>query len=405
MNKPHILIAGGGIGGLCAALALLRRGFDVDVYEQAPELKEVGAGLQLSPNGNRVLFDLGLREPIERMAAMPAGKEIRLWNTGQSWNLFDLGAESVKRYGFPYFMMHRADLLQALADGVRAWNPNAIHLGRRFSGFEQLDGRVVLKFESGEEVSGDVLIGADGVHSRIREGLLGPDAPVFTGCVAWRGLIPMSKLPERLRRSVGTNWVGPGAHVIHYPVRGGELLNFVGIVERDDWQVESWTETGSIEECARDFAGWNEDIHDLIKLLDHPHKWALMGRRPLSRWSEGSVTLLGDACHPTLPFLAQGAIMALEDGLVLARCLEAQPDHIEAALKVYEELRKDRTTRIVEKSAENAKRFHADVLSTAGEAEAYISLEWSMDKIVERYAWLFEYDATVVPVAEPVRSE
>lgn len=400
MKKPHVLIAGGGIGGLCAALALLKRGFDVDVYEQAPELKEVGAGLQLSPNGNRVLYDLGLREPVERFAAHLDGKEIRLWNTGQTWKLFDLAEESVKRYGYPYFMMHRADLLQILADGVRACKADAIHLNHRLSSFEQADGRVRLKFEGQADATGDVLIGADGVHSKVRAGLWGKDAPVFTGCVAWRGLVPMSALPERLQRNIGTNWVGPGAHVIHYPVRAGQLFNFVGIVERSDWQVESWTETGSSEECARDFAGWNNDVHDVIRLLDNPFKWALMGRQPLERWGTGHVTLLGDACHPTLPFLAQGAIMALEDGMVLARCLEAHCDQPEVALGMYEDMRRARTSKIVVKSAENAKRFHSNLLATAGEAEAYIANEWSRDKILQRYEWLFTYDATAVPLEE-----
>jgi salicylate hydroxylase len=402
MSKPHILITGGGIGGLCAALALLKRGFDVDVYEQAAELKEVGAGLQLSPNGNRVLFELGLKEQIESLAAHPTGKEIRLWNSGQIWKLFDLGGESIKRYGYPYFMMHRADLLQVLIDGVRACKPDAIHLNHRVSGFDQDEDKVTLHFEKHPSVTGDVVVGADGVHSRIRQGLFGQDAPVFTGCVAWRGVVPMEKLPARLRRSVGTNWVGPGAHVIHYPLRGGQLMNFVGIVERDDWQVESWTETGTIEECARDFAGWNEDVHEIIRQLDKPHKWALMGRQPLARWSKGRATLLGDSCHPTLPFLAQGAIMAIEDGLVLARCVEAQPDRLDAALRDYEELRKERTAKIVRGSAENAKRFHANVLSTEGEAQTYIEREWSEPKIIERYSWLFEYDATSVAVGELV---
>lgn len=401
MKKPNILIAGAGIGGLSAALALLKRGFDVDVYEQAAELGEVGAGLQLSPNGNRVLFELGLREQIEKVAALPVGKEIRLWNTGQTWDLFDLGAESIERYGYPYFMIHRADLHRILVDGVRSYKPDAIHLDHRVSHFEQDKGGASLHFDKHPSVRGAALIGADGVHSRVRQGLFGQDSPIFTGCVAWRGLVPMEKLPQELRRSVGTNWVGPGAHVVHYPVRRGELLNFVGIVERNDWGVESWTERGTVEECARDFADWNEDVHAIIKLLDRPYKWALMGREPLPRWSKGVVTLLGDSCHPTLPFLAQGAIMAIEDGLVLARCIEARFEKIDVALQAYENLRIERTSKIVRGSAENAKRFHADVLSTEGEAQSYIAREWSEPKILDRYSWLFEYDATSVEVNEP----
>lgn len=398
MRSDPILIAGAGIGGLTTALALMQRGFEVEVHEQADALREVGAGLQVSANGNRVLFALGLAEALRRVAVPPTGKEVRLWNTGQAWTLFDLGAESVARYGFPYFMLHRGDLLQVLADAVRARRPDAIRLGSRVEGLDQDGDGVVLRLAGGRTARGQALIGADGVHSRVRHLLHGADAPVFTGCVAWRGLVPMQALPEPLRRPIGVNWIGPGRHVVHYPVRRGELLNFVGIVERDDWQVESWTERGDAGECARDFSGWHPDVQAIIERLDAPFKWALMGRQPLARWSAGRVTLLGDACHPTLPFLAQGAVMAIEDALVLARCLDAHRADVPGALLRYEGLRAERTARIVRGSADNAKRFHADVLSSADEAQAYVDREWHPDKVLARYGWLFEYDATAVDV-------
>jgi salicylate hydroxylase len=261
----HALIAGGGIGGLAAALALLRRGIDVDVYEQAQELREVGAGVQLSANAIRVLHELGVHEALRALASEAAGKEVRLWNTGQTWKLFDLGAESVERYGFPYYLVYRPDLLAVLADGVRRAKPDAIHLGAKCTGFEQSAGGVTLRLETGE-VHGDVLIGADGVHSLIREALFGPDRPRFTGFMSWRGTIPMERLPRPMRRLVGTNWIGPGAHVVHYPVHRGEYLNFIGSVERGDWQVESWTARGTREECHADFKGWHDDIH---RMIDH----------------------------------------------------------------------------------------------------------------------------------------
>jgi salicylate hydroxylase len=392
----RILISGGGIGGITAALALLKRGFDVEVYEQAGELKEVGAGLQLSANGNRVLYELGLGEALQQLACEAKAKEIRLWNTGDTWKLFDLGAVSVERYGFPYFTVYRPDLLTALEAAVRALKPDAIHLKSRSTGFEQDAGGVTLLLEHGR-ARGDVLIGADGVHSNIRQGLFGADKPEFTGLMAWRGVIPMAKLPAHLHHLVGTNWVGPGGHIVHYPLRAGQLMNFVGVRERGDWQVESWSVRGTTEECLDDFAGWHDDIQTMIRAFEIPYKWALMRRLPLPQWSVGRVSLLGDACHSTLPFLAQGAVMAIEDGFILARALEAA-DHPAEALTRYENARRARTTRMVEGANANTKRFHNPELASVEGARTYVDREWTEAKVKERYEWLFTYDAINVPV-------
>jgi salicylate hydroxylase len=391
----RILIVGAGIGGLTAALALLRDGHQVEVYEQAPQLAELGAGVQISANGARVLFALGLEDAIRRVWSEASGKEIRLWNTGETWKLFDLGAESVARYGAPYFMIHRADLHGVLIDAVRALAPNAIHLGARCTVFDD-DGPVTLRLANGERATGDALIGADGVHSRIRNILVGDDRPEFTGCMAWRGLVPVEKLPAHMRRNVGVNWVGPGGHVINYLLRRGEIFNFVGIVERD-WRVESWTEKGSREECTADFANWHSDIHAIIRNIDQPYKWALLGRTPLTRFSHGRVTLLGDAAHPTLPMLGQGANMAIEDGMVLARCLSAHDD-VETALARYDAARMERTAKLVRGANEMAKRFHNPALADAAGAKVYVDAQWNEETVKERYDWIFEYDATRVGV-------
>jgi 2-polyprenyl-6-methoxyphenol hydroxylase-like FAD-dependent oxidoreductase len=393
--KAHVLIAGGGIGGLTVALALIERGFRVSVFERSPELKEIGAGFAATPNGTRILYALGLRETIGEVAVRVARRELRLWNTGRLWTLAGHGADSEKRYGAPYLAFHRGDLHAILATEVRRRQPDAIHLDARCIGLNQDERSVSLLFDGRPAVEGDVLIGADGVHSEIRKSLFGPDRAQFIGEVAWRGLIPIENLPERMRENTTCNWIGPGGSVTVYPVRGGTLVNFIGLIERDDWRVESWIEQGTTEECLRDFTGWHEDILTMIRAIDTPFKWALFLRDPQPRWSVGRATLLGDACHAMVPYLGQGANMALEDAYVLARCLDSADD-IAAALSRYEEARRSRTTEVVIQSMNQSKRIHDPVLADPVKAENYVETNWAPEKVKGRYDWIYDYDATAV---------
>ena len=393
----RLLIAGAGIGGLTAALAALRRGLDVEIYEQAPELKEVGAGVQLSANGTRVLYELGIGEELKALSCEAAGKEIRLWNSGETWKLFDLGQVSVERYGYPYFTVYRPDLLDVLATAVRRLKPDAIRLGARCTGLTQTGGKIRLALES-QTIEGDALVGADGVHSRLRQALFGEDKPQFTGIIAWRGIVPMEKLPPRMARRVGVNWVGPGGHVVHYPLRAGKLMNFVGALEGREWRTESWSARGTTEGLAADFAGWHEEVHALIRAIPEPHTWALMVRPPLPRWTTGRVTLLGDACHSMVPFLAQGAVMAIEDALVLSRALTEGSGDIPERLQRYESARRERTRRAVEGSADNIARFHNRALADPVKAREYVEREWAGQNVAARYEWLFRYDAATAAV-------
>jgi hypothetical protein len=249
-SKPHVPIAGAGIGGIVAALSLLQRGFDVDLYEQATDLQEIGAGVQISANGSRVLCALGLEAAMTGIASVPVGKEVRLFSTGQAWKMYDVGAGSVERYGAPYWMVHRADFHQVLLHALEARKPGAIHLGARCTGFEQDGTAATLLTQDGQRIRGDVLVGADGVHSRIRNGLFGESKAQFTGFIGWRAVIPMERLPERMRRAYGVNWMGPHGHVVTYPLRRGELLNLVTAIERDDWLGESWSEPGEMASSA-----------------------------------------------------------------------------------------------------------------------------------------------------------
>lgn len=397
MTAPlHVLIAGAGIAGLCSALALLQRGVDVTVFEQAGALRELGAGVQLSPNGTRVLLALGLGPAMAAVACVAAAKEVRLGSTGQRWPLFNLGEDALARFGAPYWLVHRGDFHQVLLAAVLALKPDSLRLGQRALRFEQDEHAITLITEDGQRIAGDALLAADGVHSALRQAAFGAGPAEFTGLMAWRGVVPCQALPEALSAPIGANWVGPGGHVITYPLRRGELLNFVGITLRDDWRAESWADVGSHADCHRDFAGWHADIHRLIDAVQTPYQWALLSRPALPAWAHGRFCVIGDAAHPTLPMLAQGANLGLEDALLVARCLtEPAGRHgVAPALQRFEALQRPRATRIVSGSADNARRFHNPVLADPLAAAAYIAREWAPVKVRQRYDWLFEHDVT-----------
>ena len=394
MANDEVLIAGGGIGGLSAALCLAAKGFKVRVFEQAPAFGEIGAGIQLSPNCTRVLHRLGLAEALEDVAFFPTGGQIRDWSSGETIYENELGEGLRRRYGFPYYHIHRADLIGALAAAAAAEPRIALHTDTAVDGIEQSADEALLT-AGGVRYRGRALLGADGIQSTVRAFLFGPEAPTFTGTVAWRSLVPTSRLPEGFIRPVSSNWWGPGSHFVHYYVRRGELVNCVCVVEKQGWEHESWTERGDREELRRDFAGWHDGIQRLIEAMnpDACYKWALFDRSPMPQWGKGRVTLLGDACHATLPFMAQGAAMAIEDGAVLAECLAADED-VAASLKRYEYLRRARAARIQTGSRRNAELFH---LRGRAAAERNRTVGSSRDRTLD---WLYRYDAFDLESAE-----
>jgi salicylate hydroxylase len=399
MNKSKtVIVVGGGIGGLTAALALLRRGVDVQIYEASNQLKEVGAGIQISSNGSRVLFALGLEQALSQVQVRPERRQLRHWSSGETWNWFDLGDKSIERFGTPHLMLHRADLHGLLLGAVKAIKPDAITLNRRCVAVSSDANLAEAKFDDGTSVQAPYLIGADGIHSKVRECLFGPSSPVFTGCIAWRGLIPMERLPSHLAQMVGTNWLGPHGNVLHYPVRRGELMNFVSMSERTDWQIESWSTEGKKDELRNDFRDWHADVQTMIDEIETPYKWAMMVRGPMEAWSKGRITLLGDACHPTLPFLGQGGVMSIEDGYVIAACLDKYFNEPKVALARYEEIRKDRTSAVVRKATENKESAFEPRLADKEAVAVEVAREWQQVRLRERMDWLYNYDATAIAI-------
>ena len=345
MQKLKALVIGAGLGGLTAAACLRRAGFDVSVFEQASTLGEVGAGVQIGPNAVRVLRQIGLGDGFEAVAVRPDSLDVRDWKTAEILNTITLGAAYEERYGLPYYHVHRADLHGLLVSAYESVSEEGVHLNAECVGVEERADGVEVSFADGRTAFGDVVIGADGIHSKVRETLFGPDNPRFTGMVAFRGTVPLERIPEGLIERKGYNWSGPHHHFVHYLLKGGSLVNCVGVCDQDNWRVESWSVEGDMAEFRDEFAGWHETIQSLIDNMERCFKWALYDRDPLESWSRGRATLLGDSCHPMLPFLAQGACMAIEDGYVLARSLRRYDD-VASALKAYEAARLPRTSRV-----------------------------------------------------------
>ena len=384
-NRGTIIVAGAGLGGLTLALCLARAGFSVTVLEQENALGEVGAGVQISANGARVLYHLGLAEALQAVAFKPERGEMRHWQSGETLSSRPLGQASEAAFGFPYFHLHRADFHAVLADALAAVAPGSVHLGAKVTGFSQSGAGVTVTTEAGESVSGDVLVGCDGIHSAIRTQLFGPDAPRFTGCVAWRAIVPVGALPPGHVRPVSSNWIGRGGHFVHYYVRRGELVNCVGIIEQDEWQAESWSSEGAMAGFLDDFKDWHEDVQILMRQAESCYRWGLFDRDPMPEWSQGRVTLLGDACHPMLPFMAQGAVMAIEDANTLAQCLASAAAAYPSALQRYEYLRRERTATVQQMSRDNIQFFHnADIPNLAERMSSHR----------EAHLWLYSFDVT-----------
>ena len=355
MKRPHALVIGAGIGGTAAAIALRRAGLDVSLFEQTIAQREVGAGIQISPNASRLLSRYGLGDTMARVAVRPSAIVFRRWQDGRVLGREELGDSIESQYGAPYYHFHRADLINLLAE---AFGPRDIELGRRLVDIEQDETGVTAHFQDGGSERGDLLIGADGIHSRIRERLFGEEKLRFSGQIAYRGLAPAERVAHLGLPLDVTNWVGPGGHFIHYYVSAGRFLNFVAVSEEATWTREQWSDRGSISDAVRNYEGWHPQIATILTAVDETFKWALFDRNPLPEWTRGRVALLGDACHPMLPFMAQGAAQAIEDGATLAACLKNTAYDVPAAFQAYVALRKPRTSMLQGQSQALSTSFH-----------------------------------------------
>jgi salicylate hydroxylase len=381
-----ITLLGAGIAGLACARALALRGAEVTVLEQADAIREVGAGLQISPNGAAVLRALGLGEALDRAGTAATGVRLIDGPTAEPVLSMDLR-------GRDFRLLHRADLIALLLEGARGAGAE-LRLLQRIETVDLTGARPRIVTAQGAALTPDLLIGADGLHSPTRAALNGAAAAVFTGQVAWRAVLPEAETEDTA--ALAEVHMGPGRHLVSYPLRGGRQRNIVAVEERSRWAEESWTLRDDPMDLRLAFGTFSPRVRGWLDRVEEVHLWGLF-RHPVARyWHGGRAVILGDAAHPTLPMLASGAAMAMEDGFILARCLQALPQDVPAALLRYEQARLARTARVVRGSSESARRFHNPALADATGAAAYVDAEWSSDKVHARYDWLFSYRADEV---------
>jgi salicylate hydroxylase len=391
-HGPRIAVVGGGIGGLAMCAFLRRADLEATVYEQAPQLTEVGAGLVLAPNAIRLLRSLDVMDHILRHAVpLEWGWEFRRWDNGTVLSAERLEDACERLYGERTYVTHRADLLDAIKSAVPAeW----LRLGARCTGIA-LDDGVRLKFADGNEVDADVVIGADGMHSVVRAAITDPSPPQDSGLCAFRALVPAQQAPAIARRRVQTLWLGPDHHLVHYPIRNERTINLVAFAPANEHTEESWSATASVAEFLAEFSGWDPRLRQLIRAAGTPGRWALLDRAPLARWSAGRATLLGDAAHPMFPFYAQGAAQAIEDAATLATCLAADPGDPQQAFRRYESVRIQRTADIQRLSHARADSNH---LPDGPRQQARDADLAAADPLV-RNGWIYGHDAQAIAEA------
>ena len=382
MKAGRVLIVGGGIGGLTAALALARAGHSVRLYERAPAFGEIGAGIMLTPNATRVLRHFGLGAALDRRGMRPPASRYRRFDDAPLMGDAPLAAVMESTHGAPWLHIHRSDLLEALLSALRKQGGADLYAGHRATGCEQDGASVTVRFGNGATAEGDLLVACDGVRSTMRAALMEHAEARFRGQVAWRALVPAEGLPERVTDRASVVWIGEDRHIVQYVLRGGSLVNYVAIAAQQEWAEEGWNRPAPLEEVREEFAGWHKDVQSLLSATpaDALYKWGLFDRDPLEQWVHGRIALLGDAAHPMLPFMAQGSAMAIEDAAVLARCIGAFDD-LDAALSRYQGVRRERTARVI--------------LQSRAQTNLYQRL--TGDKKRQRAAsteWVYGFDAT-----------
>jgi salicylate hydroxylase len=384
MADVRVAVVGGGIGGLTLAIALRERGVPVEVFEQAPDLREVGAAVALSANGTRLLRRLGIDESLGAVSVEPSELVIRRWHDGEILAAHPMAQWYRDTFGAPFYGLHRADLQRVLSERL---GTDVLRLGHRCVGLANEPDGVKLDFAGGETARADVAVGADGVHSEVRRLAMGAEPAVFSGTTGFRGLVSVDRLPSLPDPSPLQFWAGPGRHLLHYSIAGGTIINFLAVVRQPEWTKDAWVESCEVEETIEAYQGWHPAVTEMLGAVEEASRWALHDHAPLTRWSVGRVVLLGDAAHAMLPHQGQGANQTIEDAVALADCLaEARPADLPTALDRYEAGRRPRT-RMVQRYS----RLAADCLHLP-DGSATERRNASLAGLPTHLAWIHRHD-------------
>jgi salicylate hydroxylase len=392
----RVAVVGGGVGGLTLAIALRARGVPVDVYEQAPEFREIGAGVALSANATRHLHRLGLGDALEAVSVQPSALVLRRWDDGEVIAAHAIGARYREEFGAPYYGVHRGALQRVFGDALE---DGTVHHGHRCVSVvdDEGSGAAELEFADGTTASADVVVGADGVHSAVRRHVAGPSEAVYSGTIGYRGLVPVEALPSLPDSTPLQFWAGPRAHLLHYSIEGGTIVNYLAVVRQAEWTGAGWNEPCAVADAVSAYAGWHPAVTEMVGAVSEGSRWALHDHVPLERWSAGRVVLLGDAAHAMLPHQGQGANQTVEDAILLADLLAeaGDPEHLRPALERYEALRRPRTVRVQRWSRLAADWLH---LPDGPDAERRDARLASADADL---AWIHGYDVREALTAAP----
>ena len=394
MNDKPIIIIGAGISGLALCLILIKNGYPAALFEKEREIDQPGAGINISPNGNAVLFQLGIKDKILNIADKPNTIELKTYKRGFTISKQNLNSDSERLFGYPYLQMQRKEIINILIEEINDIDPNIIRTNHSFENFTENDQSVLAHFNNQKSFEGSIIVGCDGINSTVKKIMLPESKNKFSGIIAWRGLVDMKKLSSNIQDLSSTVWMGQNSHFVHYPIKKGKFLNFIGTLKKEKWESSSWHQTGSKEELISDYKDWHTTVKEIINSTDKIYKWGLFENKPLPNWVSKRSIIVGDAAHPMSPSYGQGANTALEDAVILYRSIMHFKNDSESALKKFQKNRKSRTQKIQKASKLNTRLFHLNnpIFRVIIYFGMYV-LSNLVPLIMIKSKWIYRYDA------------